>query len=177
MECQVTFLCLISNGLTQHWTNKHVKLLKNYLLNSRTYSQSTDSTNGINNNFKIKLTPIDESPGHSQNLPTPINLIEDITALLPLWQKCGIITTLPFSKLASPLFAQIKPNGKLRLFVDLRKINNLAQDDYINNNHVVSTLTGAAQRMPGKKILQTRLFPSLSLFTNGKPTTCENAWI
>ena len=66
--------------------------------------------------------------------------------------KYGIITTLPFSKYASPIFAQKKPNGKLRLLVDLRKINNLISDDYINNNHPVSTLVDAAQHMAGKKL-------------------------
>ena len=64
----------------------------------------------------------------------------------------GIITTLPFSKYASPIFAQRKPNGRLRLLVDLRKITNLISDDYINNNHPVSTLYDAAQHLAGKKL-------------------------
>ena len=71
---------------------------------------------------------------------------------MALLHKYGIITTLPFSKYGSPVFAQKKPNGKLRLLVDLRKINNLISDDYINNNHPVSTLTDAAQHMAGKKL-------------------------
>ena len=65
--------------------------------------------------------------------------------------KYGIKTTLPFSKYASPIFAQKEPNGKLRLLVDLRKINNLISEDYINNNHPVSTLVDAAQHLAGKK--------------------------
>ena len=36
--------------------------------------------------------------------------------------------------------------------VDLRKINNLISDDYIGNNHPVSTLIDAAQHMAGKKL-------------------------
>ena len=71
---------------------------------------------------------------------------------LALLHKYGIITTLPFSKYASPIFAQRKPNGKLHLLVDLRKINTLIADDYINNNHPVSTLTDAAQHMTGKNL-------------------------
>ena len=71
---------------------------------------------------------------------------------MALLHKYGIITTLPFSKYASPIFAQKKPNGKLRLLVDLRKIINLISDDYINNNQPVSTLTDAAQHMAGKKL-------------------------
>ena len=72
---------------------------------------------------------------------------------LALLHRYGIITTLPFSKYASPIFAQKKPNGKLRFSVELRKINNLISDQYINNNHPVSTLTDAAQHMAGKKLL------------------------
>ena len=71
---------------------------------------------------------------------------------LVLLYKYGIITTLPFIKYASPIFAQRKPNGKLRLLVDLRKINTLIADEYFNNNHPVSTLTDAAQHMAEKNL-------------------------
>ena len=71
---------------------------------------------------------------------------------LALLHKCGIITTLLFSNYASPIFAQRKPNGKLRLLLDLRKMKTLIADDYINNNHPVSTLTDAAQHMAGKNL-------------------------
>ena len=107
---------------------------------------------GINNKFKVKLTPKDERPIYTQSLPVPINLKEDLTVELALMHRYGIITTLPFSKYASPIFAQRKPNGKLRLLVDLRKINALISDDYINNNHPVSTLSDAAQHLAGKKL-------------------------
>ena len=59
---------------------------------------------------------------------------------------------LPFSKYASPIFAQRKPNGKLRHLVDLRKINTLIAVDYTNNNHPVSTLSDAAQHLVGKTL-------------------------
>ena len=107
---------------------------------------------GTNREFKVKLTPNDDRPAYSQSLPTPINLKDDITVELALLHKYGIITTLLFSKYASPIFAQRKPNGRLRLLVDLRKINNLITEDYINNNHPVSTLSDAAQHMAGKKL-------------------------
>ena len=107
---------------------------------------------GINREFKVKLTPNDDRPAYSQSLPTPINLKDDITVELALLHKYGIITTLPYSKYASPIFAQRKPNGRLRLLVDLRKINNLITEDYVNNNHPVSTLSDAAQHMAGKKL-------------------------
>ena len=68
---------------------------------------------GMNDEFKVKITPNDDSPAYSKNLPTPINLKEDILEELALLNRYGILTTLPFSKYASPIFAQKKPNGKL----------------------------------------------------------------
>ena len=76
---------------------------------------------GMNTQFKVSLTPKDDKPVYTQSLPVPINLKEDLTVELALMHKYGIITTLPFSKYASPIFAQRKPNGKLRLLVDLRR--------------------------------------------------------
>ena len=107
---------------------------------------------GITNTFKVKLTPKDESPIYTQSLPVTINLKEDLLVELALMHRYGIIMTLPFSKDASPIFAQRKPNGKLRLLIDLRIINALISDDYINNSHPVSTLSDAAQHLAGKKL-------------------------
>ena len=77
-----------------------------------------------------------------QSLPVPVNLKKDPRVELALIQNDGIITRIPFSTYTSPIFAQRKPNGKLRLLVDLRKINALIADDYINNP--TSTLSDAA---------------------------------
>ena len=107
---------------------------------------------GINTEFKVKLTPKDDKVVYSQNLPMPIHLKEDLIVELALMHKYGITTVLPFSKYASPIFAQRKPNGKLRLLVDLRKINSLIADDYTNNNHPVGTLADAAQNLAGKSL-------------------------
>ena len=107
---------------------------------------------GMNTEFKVKLTPEDAKPVYSQSLPMPIHLKEDLIVELALMHKYGIITVLPFSKYASPIFAQRKPNGKLRLLVDLRKINTLIEDDYTNNNHPVSTLSDAAQDLAGRSL-------------------------
>ena len=82
---------------------------------------------GINTEFKVQLTLLDNRPAYSQSLPAAINLKDDILVELALLHKYGIITTLPLSKYASPIFAQRKPNGKLRLLVDLRKIDTLLQ--------------------------------------------------
>ena len=40
----------------------------------------------------------------------------------------------------------------MRLLVDLQNINTLIADDYINNNHPVSTFSDAAQHLAGKKL-------------------------
>ena len=106
----------------------------------------------MNTDFKVKLTPKDDKAVYSQNLPLLIYLKKDLIVELALMHKFGIITVLPFSKNASPIFAQRKPNGKLRLLVDLKKINTLTADDYFNNIHPVSTLSDAAQHLAGKSL-------------------------
>ena len=118
---------------------------------------------GMSDEFKVKLTPQDNSAANSQSLPTLINLKEGILIELALLHRYGIITTLSFSKYESPIFAQKKPNGKLRFLVHLWKINNLISDDHIDNNHPVSTLTDAAQHMADKKLF--------AKWTVRKPTT------
>ena len=105
---------------------------------------------GINTDFKIKLTPKHDDPVYAQSLPTPTNLKDDLVELA-LMQEYGIITTLPYSKYSSPIFAQRKPNGKLRILVDLRRINHLLKNDYNQQNHPVTTIADAAQHMAGKK--------------------------
>ena len=107
---------------------------------------------GMNTEFKVKLTPKDDKAANSQSLPMPIHLKGDLIVELTLMHKYGIITVLPFSKYASPIFAQRKPNGKLRLLVDLPKINSFIADDYTNNNHPVNTLSDAAQHLAGKSL-------------------------
>ena len=107
---------------------------------------------GMNTEFKVKLTPKDDKAVYSQSLPMPIHLKEDIIVKLALMHNYGIITVLRFSKHASPIFAQRKPNGKFRLLVDLQKIISLIPDDYTNNNHPVSTLSDAAQHLARKSL-------------------------
>ena len=104
---------------------------------------------GMNEEFKVKLTPKDESPAYSQSLPTPINLKEDILGELAVTQIWHNHHPTLFEICESNIRTR-KPNGKLRLLVDLRKINNLISDDYINNNHPVRTLVDADQHLAGK---------------------------
>ena len=106
---------------------------------------------GINTEFKIKLTPKHDDPVYAQSLPTPTTLKDDLLVELALMQEYGIITTLPYSKYSSPIFAQRKPNGKLRILVDLRRINHLLKNDYNQHNHPVTTMADAAQQMAGKR--------------------------
>ena len=107
---------------------------------------------GMNTEFKVKLSPKDKKSVYSQCLPRPIHLKEDLLVELASMHKYGIINVLPFSKYAIPIFKQRKPNGKLRLLLDLRKINGLIADDYTNNNHPTSTLSDAAQHLAGKSL-------------------------
>ena len=118
---------------------------------------------GTNREFKLNLTPNDDRPAYSQGLPTPINLKDDISVEVALLHNYVIITTLPFSKNASPILAQRKPNGRLQFLVDLRKINNLITEDYIKNNFPVSTLSDAAQHIAGKNFFASQIPPTLTI--------------
>ena len=105
---------------------------------------------GMNTEFKVRLIPKNEKRVYSQSLPIPIHLKEDLIVELALMHKYGIIIVLAFSKYASPIFAQRKPNGELRFFVDLKKINTLIADDYTNNNHNKHLLRPSTT--PGREI-------------------------
>ena len=70
---------------------------------------------GIKAEFNVQLTPLDNRPAYIQSLPAPIDLKGDILVEPALLHKYGIVTILPFINYASPIIAQRKPNGKLRL--------------------------------------------------------------
>ena len=106
----------------------------------------------MNTEFKVKLTLKDDKAVYSQSLPVPIHLKEDLVVELAVMHDFRIFTVLPFFKYGSPIFVQSKPNGRLRLLVDLRKINSLNADVYTNNNHPISTLSDAAQHLAGKSL-------------------------
>ena len=107
---------------------------------------------GMITDIKIKVTLKDYKDIYSQFLTMPIHLKEDLVVGLPLLYEYGIITKLPFSKYASPIFAQSKTNGKLRLLVDPSKFNSLIVDDYTKNNHSVTTLSDAARYLAEKSL-------------------------
>ena len=97
------------------WTYTHVT-------ETEMHAMGNNADIGINTEFKVKLTLEDNKVVYSQNPPNPIYLKKSQIVELTLMHKYGIITKLPFSKYSSPIIAQRKPNGKLRLLVDLRKI-------------------------------------------------------
>ena len=71
---------------------------------------------------------------------------------LSLMQYYGIITSLPFSKHASPIFAQRKSNGNLRILIDLRRINHLIRHDYDSHNFPLSSLADVGHHLAGKRL-------------------------
>ena len=110
----------------------------------------------MNTELKVRPTPKDDKDVYSQNLPMPIHLKEDLLVELALMHKLGIIAVLPFfkyAKYASPTVAKRKRNGKLRLLVNLRKINSVIADEYTNNSHPVNTLSDAAKHLAWKLLI------------------------
>ena len=53
----------------------------------------------------------------------------------------GLITTLSQSKYSSPLFAHRKESGKLRILIDLRRVNHLFKNDYHSTNFPIGGKT------------------------------------
>ena len=107
---------------------------------------------GMNTELKVNITPKDDKTVNSQKLPVPIHLKADLIVELALMHKYGITAVLRFSRYTSLTFSQSKPNGKVRFFVNLKKINTLIADDYTNNIHPASTLSDAAQHLAGKSL-------------------------
>ena len=50
------------------------------------------------------------------------------------------------------MFAQRKPNGKLRILVDLRRINHLIKNDCGEDNNPVTTIADAAPTHGQEKV-------------------------
>ena len=107
---------------------------------------------GHNSDLKIKLKPEYTRPLYTQGSPTPISLRHELTVELDLLHYYGLITTLSHSKYSSPLFAHRKPSGKLRMLIDLRRINHSLKNDYINSNCPISNMTDASNHLAGKSL-------------------------
>ena len=64
----------------------------------------------------------------------------------------GIVTLSPNSKYSSPIFPQRKPTGKLRILIDLRRVNHLLRNDYSDSNFPISNMTDAVHHFAGKTL-------------------------
>ena len=107
---------------------------------------------GYNSDLKIKLKPEDTRPLCAHGPPTSIHLRHELTVGLALMHYYGLITTLPYSKESSPLFAHRKPSGKLRMLIDLRRIKHSLKIDYIISNFPISNMTDTSSHLAGKRL-------------------------
>ena len=104
----------------------------------------------MNKEFTVQLTPKDYSLAYCPRLPAN-HPKKDILVDLAFSIKMASLQHCRNQRTRAP-YLRRNPNGKLKLLVDLRKYNNLISDDFITNNHPVSTLTDAAQNVAGKKL-------------------------
>ena len=108
---------------------------------------------GFNTELKIKLTPEHELPVYVQSPQMPIHLRDELLVELALMHYYNLITTLSHSKYSSPIFAQRKESGRLRILIDLRRINHLLRNDYINSNFPISNMSDASNHFAGKTLI------------------------
>ena len=105
---------------------------------------------GRNDDFIVKLTPDNSEPMYTQGgPPTPIYYRYEVLVELALMQYWEVVTTLTYSKYSSPIFAVRKPSVKLRLLVNLRRINHLIRHDYDNHNFPIATLADVNAHLAG----------------------------
>ena len=114
----------------------------------------------------MKLTPERNIPIDEQGPPTPIHLRNELQVEVALMHYYGLITTLSQSRYNSHLFAQRKNSGRLRLLIDLRKVNRLLKNDYFNTNFPISNMSDAINYFAGKKLCTKLDFSSIPLCAN-----------
>ena len=118
-----------NSAFNQHVKQKMQNLLVNYNSNfARHWSGLL-----INMDCFIKLTPEHTQLEYTPYLSTPIQLRDEMLIELALMQDYEIITTLLFSKYSSPLLAPQTLSGKLRILIDLRRINHFLRQNYTIN--------------------------------------------
>ena len=105
-----------------------------------------------NTELKVKLTPEHQLPLYFQGPPTPVHFRDELLVELALMHYYGLITTLSQSKCSSPLFAHRKESGKLRILIDLRRVNHLLKNDYVNANFPISNKADETNHFPGKTL-------------------------
>ena len=87
-----------------------------------------------------------------QGPPAPIHLRDEILIELALLQIFNIITTLSHSQYSSPIFFHRESSGKLKILIDLRRVNHLLRHDYLNSNFPISNMTNATNHFAGKNL-------------------------
>ena len=107
---------------------------------------------GYNTDLKIKIIPERSIPTYEKGPPTPIHLRNELQVELALMHYYGLITTLSQSRYSSPLFAQRKNSGRPRPLIDLRKVNNLLKNDYVNTKFPISNMSDSINYFAGKKL-------------------------
>ena len=88
---------------------------------------------GSNTELKNKLTTEHPFPAYVQGPPAPIHLRDEILVELAFLQYFNIITLISHSKYSSPVFVHRKSSGKLRIFIELGRVNHLVHHDYVNS--------------------------------------------
>ena len=109
---------------------------------------------GYNTELKIKLTPEHDIPVYVQSPITRIHLRDELIVELALMHYFNFVTTLSHSKYSSPVFAQRKSSGKLRILIDLRRVNHLLRNDYINTNFPISNMSDASNHFAEKTLFK-----------------------
>ena len=105
---------------------------------------------GGNDEMQVKLTPEHDEPVFKRSPPTPIHYKDDLMVELAIMQYFGIIAPLSASKYSSPIFCQRKSNGRLRILIDLRRINHLIRHDYDEFNFPIANMADAVAHVVGK---------------------------
>ena len=98
-------------------TEPEKQAIENHLVEHHEIFARHRMLNGMNTEFKLKLTPEENKAVYSQNLAKPIHLKEDLIVQLALLHKNGKITVLSFPKYASPIFAQRSPTENYSLWI------------------------------------------------------------
>ena len=145
------------------------KLWKSFLLSVTVFLQDTDWILGWTRNSRWNLHQTSTELLTPKFVTTYTHLLmpnilkEKLIVEFALMHKFGIITVHPFSMYASPIFAQRKPNEKLRILVDVRKVNTLISKVSTNVVHPIRTLTDEAQHLAGRSFLRFQAHHSLQV--------------
>ena len=107
---------------------------------------------GLNTELKVKLTLEHELPVYVQSPITLIHLRDELLVELFLMHFYNLITSLPHSKYSSPVFEQRKESGKLTISIDLRRINHLLRNDYMNSIFPMPNMSDASNHFASKTL-------------------------